>query len=391
MAGIGKAKPKAKDTEGTLEQVKKEFAELYEKIKARLGDRKDKNQLERDEKMALRTDYFRAAQLAKKVADRSTDVEEAERYKEFHKKLSERAEALGSAIKRAIPETTLEDVKGLKDVKALVKTFLFMAKNPQILEAYNMKGGLGLLMYGAPGTGKTMIAEAIANEMQVPLFVLTPADIFKSYVGESEQAVKQLFQEIEACEDGAILFVDECESIFSKRTSDAKDYKAAVTTELLQRINGFGVDGSKRILIGATNRPDMIDPAYLRYKRFSHLIHITPPDVDAKREIIAGKLKGIELDGISSEDILMMTLRGQIGSASLEEGGICSAYYSSADICGIIEEACRIAIERLIETGSTKPIPLTREMFEQAFEKIPPSISGAVYAQYDNFRKNINL
>ena len=390
MAGIGKVKPRAKDGEDTLEQVKKDFADLYEKIKARLGDRKDKNQLERDEKMALRTEYFRAAQLAKKVADRSTDVEEAERYKEFHKKLSERAEALGSAIKRTIPETTLDDVKGLKDVKALVKTFLFMAKNPQVLEAYKMKGGLGLLMYGAPGTGKTMIAEAIANEMQVPLFVLTPADIFKSYVGESEQAVKQLFQEIEACEDGAILFVDECESIFSKRTSDAKDYKAAVTTELLQRINGFGVDGSKRILIGATNRPDMIDPAYLRYKRFSHLLHITPPDAEAKREIIAGKLEGIALEDISTEDILMMTMRGSIGGSADGEG-ICGAYYSSADICGIIEEACRIAIERLIEVGSTTPIPLTRAMFEQAFEKIPPSISGVMYAQYESFRKNISL
>ena len=201
-----------------------------------------------------------------------------------------------------MPDTTFDDVKGLEDVKKLVKSFLFMAQNPDVLKYYKLEGGLGMLMYGAPGTGKTMFAEAIANAMNLPLFIVTPADIFKSYVGESEQAVKQIFQEIDACPEGAILFVDECESIFSRRTQDTKDYKAAVTTELLQRINGFGVDGSKRIMIAATNRPDVIDPAYLRYKRFSHLIHVTPPDLEAKRAIIESKLSGIALDGVTAED-----------------------------------------------------------------------------------------
>ena len=191
----------------------------------------------------------------------------------------------------------------------------------------------------------------------------------------------------EAREDGAILFVDECESIFSRRTQDTKDYKSAVTTELLQRINGFGVDGSKRIMIAATNRPDIIDPAYLRYKRFSHLIHVTPPDDEAKRAIIESKLDGIELDGITTEDVLEMSntvsyKKTEIGYVSTKTG-----YYSAADLCGIIEEACRLALEILQANESTTPIPLTREMFEKAFQKIAPSISQELLDEYDNFRR----
>ncbi|MCH5156205.1 MAG: ATP-binding protein, partial [Clostridiales bacterium] len=245
------------------------------------------------------------------------------------------------------------------------------------------EGGLGMLMYGAPGTGKPMFAEAIANKLQLPLFVITPADIFKSYVGESEQAVRQLFDEMDACADGAILFVDECESIFSKRTADTKDYKSAVTTELLQRINGFGVNGAKRIIIAATNRPDVIDPAYLRFKRFSHRVHVPPPDVTAKRAIIEGKLSGIELSGITTEQILEMS--ETLTKTEVAGAQVTSMYYSAADLCGIIEEACRLALEEMQAKGLTKPIALRREMFEAAFNKIRPSINAELLKFYQNF------
>jgi transitional endoplasmic reticulum ATPase len=290
-------------------------------------------------------------------------------------------------MKGEIPDTTFEKIKGLEEVKRMAKSFIFMAKNTELLKKYKIEGGLGLLLYGAPGTGKTMFAEAIANEMKLPLFIVTPADIFKSYVGESEQAVKQLFMELDACPDGAILFIDECESIFSRRTQDTKDYKAAVTTELLQRINGFGVNGAKRIMIAATNRPDVIDPAYLRYKRFSHLVHVTPPDKEAKKAIIEGKVKGIELHGITTDQILEMTEKSQPKRIMGDDR---PGYYSAADICGIIEEACRLALEEIQASGKTEPIPLTKEMFVKAFKKTPPSISQELLDEYNNFRSNIN-
>lgn len=384
MAGIGRA-PKGENAD-SVEKLEKEYAETIANIRKILAGRKDRKDLRDEERLKLRAEYSRAAQIARTLSQRVTGEEERKRYDEQYKQLSDVAASYGSVINSKIPDTTFDDVKGLENVKKLVMSFMFMAQNPDILKYYKLEGGLGMLMYGAPGTGKTMFAEAIANAMNLPLFIVTPADIFKSYVGESEQAVKQIFQEIDACPDGAILFVDECESIFSRRTQDTKDYKAAVTTELLQRINGFGVDGSKRIMIAATNRPDVIDPAYLRYKRFSHLIHVTPPDPEAKRAIIASKLEGIALDGISAEDVLDMTERATVKETSLGRVSVRDAYYSAADICGIIEEACRLALEQLQEAKSRTPIPLTREMFEKAFEKIPPSISAQLLKQYEDFR-----
>ncbi len=388
MSGIGRPVKAKNDEDKTIDSLKKEFNEAVENIRNLKGKKEDKRELSPEEKSDLRLAYLRAASIAKKISTCTMNDEERERYEEKHERLSKQAESFGATVRGAIPDTTMDDVKGLENVKSLVNTFIYMLENPEITNYYKLKGGFGLLMHGAPGTGKTMIVEAIANKMQKPLFTISPSDIFKSYVGQSEQAVKQLFQDLDACEDGAILFVDECETIFSKRTADTKDYKAAVTNELLQKINGFGVDGSKRILIAATNRPDSIDPAYLRYKRFSHIVNVTPPDEEAIRAIIAGKLKGIELeDGLSYEDILSMLNAQCTADLSFDSINSGNSYYSSADICGIIEEACRIAIERLIESKSTATIPLTREMFEIAIAKIPPSINSELYQFHETFRE----
>lgn len=370
----------------TLEELKAEYAKHVAEIRKILNGRKDKNDLSDTERNTLRREYLQAADCANRISKRVTDDKEGEQYHDIYTKLSAAATKYGSVVRGEIPKTTLDDIKGQEEVKKLVRSFIFMMKNSQILKYYKMEGGLGLLMYGAPGTGKTMFAEAIANAMQLPMFVVTPADIFKSYVGASEAAVKQIFEELDACGDGAVLFVDECESIFSKRTSETKDYKSAVTTELLQRMNGFGVDGSNRVLIGATNRPDLIDPAYLRYKRFSHQIHIKPPDRPALKAIIESKLDGIALDGITVEDILNMadrptTIQSPQGLTVIHNK------YSAADICGILEEACRLAMERIQALEETNPIPLTLSMFEQAFSKVPPSITEEMLREYDNFRR----
>ena len=240
-----------------------------------------------------------------------------------------------------------------------------------------------------------MFAEAVAHKLGLPLFIVTPSDIFKSYVGESEAAVKQLFEELDACPDGAVLFVDECETIFAARKSDDKSYKAAVTNELLQRMNGFGVDGRRRVMIAATNRPEMIDKAYLRHKRFSHLIHVTPPDDAAKEAIIRKKLEGIELEGdreTTIKHILRMASgrKMEYSEAVGAEVEKVIGYYSGADIAGIIEEACRLALEYLEQNKQTKPIPLTLAMFEKAFAKIPPSISPSILEEYNSFRTKMS-
>lgn len=396
---VGKKTDKKKDNDAlSIEELKNELEELASKINKLLNKYTDKKDISVEDRQSLRIEYSKAANIAKSIYTRTLDEEEKVKYKNYYDKLVEKATSYGSIMTKEIPDTTFDDVKGLENVKSLVKSFIFMAENPEIVKHYKIEGGLGIMLYGAPGTGKTMFAEALANKMQLPLFIVTPADIFKSYVGESEQAVKQLFQEIDASPDGAVLFVDECESIFSKRNADTKDYKAAVTTELLQRINGFGNDGSKRIMIAATNRPDVIDPAYLRYKRFSHLIHVTPPDDEAIEAIIKAKLPYITVNGVSVphleegftvQDILKMTNQKEIVHTPLGDVERRKGYYSGADISGIIEEASRLALEELEKNKSTVVIPLTRDMFVKAFNKIPPSISVELLEKYNKFRENI--
>ncbi|MBQ7712451.1 MAG: ATP-binding protein [Clostridia bacterium] len=294
------------------------------------------------------------------------------------------AKKYGSSIKSGTPTTTLDDIKGQENVKAIVRSFVFLAKHPSLFDIYKIKGGLGLMMYGAPGTGKTMFAEAIANEMQLPLFVITPADLFKSYVGASEQAVRQIFDDISAFSDGAILFVDECESIFSRRDKDTKDYKSAVTSELLQRMNGEGVDGSRRIMIAATNRPWDIDPAYLRYKRFSHMIHITPPDSEAIEAIVTSKLKGIPVE----DGVLEYTLAAI--ERKLNPPGGERRYCSSADICGIVENACRMAVEEVMiinkkDSEDLQYVKVSKDMIRKAIDAFKPNLTEADKRLYDEF------
>jgi len=385
MSNLGKDSGTEK-AQKSYEELIKEFTITTNKIRDLKAKNPDRSAIKEEVKASFRNYYVKAAQLAQAISERTTDSKEREDYKIYHSKLSDEATLYGSVIKGKIPKTTFDDVKGLDEVKNLVKSFMFMAKNEDLVKYYKLEGGLGMLMYGPPGTGKTMFAEAISNAMRLPLFIVTPADIYKSYVGESEQAVKQIFQEMDACTDGAILFVDECESIFSKRTQDTKDYKSAVTTELLQRMNGFGVNGAKRIMIAATNRPDQIDPAYLRYKRFSHIVKIPPPDKGAKLAIIEQKLKGIKIaDDITYGDILAMTEKAQVVETEMGIVEEATLFYSAADICGIIEESCRLALSRIEETGSPNAIPLTREMFEKAFEKIKPSIPKSLIEMYDTF------
>lgn len=397
---IGKCGDKKKDNDSlTLEELKEKFNESINAIRKILSNYKDKNDLSQEAKNTLRLEYSRAASYAKSISDRTLNEDEKKQYKDNFEKLLAKAASFGSIMNAKIPNRTFDDVKGLNEVKELVNSFIFMAENPDIVKHYKIEGGLGILLYGAPGTGKTMFAEALANKMQLPLFVVTPADIFKSYVGESEQAVKNLFQEIDAAPDGAVLFVDECESIFSKRNSDTKDYKAAVTTELLQRINGFGGDGSKRIMIAATNRPDVIDPAYLRYKRFSHLVHVTPPDEEAIEAIIRAKLPTVKVDGkdvpdleegLTVLDIVEMTKRTEVVDTPIGKIEKKLGYYSGADISGIIEEACRCALKELEKKNSNVAIPLARWMFEKAFQKTPPSISAELLESYNSFREHMN-
>ena len=139
----------------------------------------------------------------------------------------------------------------------------------------------------------------------------------------------------------------------------------------------------------------MIDPAYLRYKRFSHQIHVEPPDRETIEAIVSSKLKGIELDGITVAEVVDMIWAEMhvkvdspvVGSPYVRPNG---SHYSAADVCGIVEETCRLAMGVMIknnQSGSSKGIPLTKEMFVEAIKSNPPSISAEDFKLYLDFAK----
>lgn len=283
---------------------------------------------------------------------------------------------LGSSM-NGIPTTTFEDICGLEDVKDSIKNYLFALKNPEIAKKYRISTNVGMLMYGPPGTGKTLVAQAIAHELGVRFFVITPSTIFGSYVGESERNVRDIFAELRACEDGAVLLVDECESIFSKRTGETNRAAIGVANQLLQEMNGAGDTGAeRRVIIGATNMPENIDEAYLRFKRFSLQFLIDMPNDEARRKVINMKMKKLPHDEMVLDEMIRV----------LDEG------YTCADISGIIEQCAYKAVEetrRLSEAAGGNPVPEVKigvRHFREVMSTFSKSVPMELVMKYRNFR-----
>lgn len=288
---------------------------------------------------------------------------------------------LGSSIS-GIPNTTFDDIAGLEEVKQTVKNYLFALQNPEIAKAYNISTNVGMLLYGPPGTGKTLIAKAIAHELGVRFFVITPSMIFGSYVGESEKNVRDVFTELRACKDGAVLLVDECESIFARRDGDSNRSAIGVANQLLQEMNGVSdsPDGDKRVILGATNRPWLMDEAYLRYKRFSLQFYIGMPDPKSIAKVIQLGLKKLPCDEQLQSEMLM-TL---------------DSTYTCADISGIIEQCAYLAMqeyhERVKETGAKVSVDNVVKVgvrhFAEVLKTFRKSVQPELLKDYEDFKES---
>ncbi len=254
-------------------------------------------------------------------------------YIEGKKKILENLHDLGSSIGDE-PKLTFDEIAGLEHVKAAIKRYLYALTNPKVAKEYGINTNLGMLLYGPPGTGKTMIAEAIATELKAPFFVVRPSLVFDSLVGQSEKNIRDIFAEVRACET-AVVLIDECESIFGKRESGQGRAEMGVANQLLQEMNGVASDGSgSRLIIGATNCPEMIDRAYLRHKRFSLKYHIGMPNRMALEQVISNRLEKLPHEKGLKEYIL---------------GRIEVGKYTGADVTGIIEQCAFLAMQDYTE------------------------------------------
>lgn len=257
---------------------------------------------------------------------------------------------------------TFDDVVGLDDAKEAIRSaIVYPFQYREIYRAFKRKSGGGILLYGAPGTGKTMIAKAIAGEIDAEFISVNCSDIYSKWLGESQQNIKRLFDRARQAER-AVIFFDEFETLGGSRSSEGGDTSNTingVVCELLAQIDGFCSDGNSTVLvIAATNRPWDIDSALLRSGRFERHLYVAMPNESARIKIIQKQMSELPIEEIHYDEL-----------GSRTEG------FSPADITEVCNRVKDRAIMRSIgESGISK---ITRDDFTKVLSKMRSTVDPA--------------
>ncbi|WP_025845296.1 AAA family ATPase [Brevibacillus agri] len=262
----------------------------------------------------------------------------------------------GQAGKRDREATpiTFADVGGLHAVKnaiqmKIVKPFV----SPGLFERFRKKVGGGILLYGPPGCGKTFIAKATAGECRARFIPIHVSDILDPYIGVSEQNLREVFASARATKP-SVLFLDEMDAIGYNRSRSSTDTMRAVIDTLLTEIEGIETNTDKMLIIGATNMPWDVDPAFKRPGRFDKMIFVSPPDEEARATIFRIKLHERPIEQI---DYALLAKETDL--------------YSGADIENVVELATEEVITEIMRTGVERP--LTMKDLKNAIQSTQPS------------------
>ena len=216
----------------------------------------------------------------------------------------------------AKPDVTYEQIGGLEEQIVEVKeTVELPLKEPELFEKIGIDPPKGILLYGPPGTGKTLLAKAVANETNATFIKIVASEFVKKYIGEGARLVREVF-ELAKEKAPAIIFIDELDAVAAKRlkSSTSGDREVQRTLmQLLAELDGFESRGDIGI-IGATNRPDILDPALLRPGRFDRFIEVPLPNEDGRKEILKIHTKRMALDEEADIDLLSDLTDGLSGA-----------------------------------------------------------------------------
>ena len=214
------------------------------------------------------------------------------------------------------PDVTYEQIGGLEDQIVEVKeTVELPLKEPELFEKIGIDPPKGILLYGPPGTGKTLLAKAVANETNATFIKIVASEFVKKYIGEGARLVREVF-DLAKEKAPAIIFIDELDAVAAKRlkSSTSGDREVQRTLmQLLAELDGFESRGDIGI-IGATNRPDILDPALLRPGRFDRFIEVPLPNEDGRKEILKIHTKRMALDEQADLDFLTELTDGLSGA-----------------------------------------------------------------------------
>ena len=280
-----------------------------------------------------------------------------------------------------LPRVTWEDIGDLEEAKQKIREIVeWPMRHPELFQRLGIEPPKGILLYGPPGNGKTLLARALANEIGAYFITINGPEIMSKFYGESEQRLREIFQEAEK-NAPSIIFIDEIDAIAPKREEVTGEVEKRVVAQLLTLMDGIK-GREKVIVIGATNRLEAIDPALRRPGRFDREIEIKPPDTKGRKEILQVHTRNMPL----AEDVDIDKL------AEITYG------YTGADLAALAKEAAITALRRFIQEKKinleqqTVPAEILKELkvtmrdFLDAMKTIQPTLLREVYVEVPKVR-----
>ncbi len=262
-----------------------------------------------------------------------------------------------------------EDLGGLEDVKQhLIEAVEWPLKTPEVFTRLGIKPPKGILLYGPPGCGKTLLARAVATESEANFISIKGPEVFSKWVGESEKAIREVFRKARMAAP-AVVFLDEMDSLTPRRGMGMSDSGVSerVISQLLTEMDGL-VTLQDIVVIAATNRPDMVDSAVLRPGRFDRLIYVPEPDEKSRLQIFKIYTKSMPI----TPDVDINQLANM------------TKYYSGADIESLCREAAMHALRRDVNSKQ-----VTMKDFQDAQKEMGPSVTPDMEKWYKSFMQQI--
>lgn len=297
-----------------------------------------------------------------------------------------------------VPDVTWANVGALGKIRIELNMAVVQPiKRPELYEKVGIMAPAGVLLWGPPGCGKTLLAKAVANESRANFISIKGPELLNKYVGESERAIRQVFTRARASVP-CVIFFDELDALVPRRDTSLSESSSRVVNTLLTELDGLN-DRRGIFVIGATNRPDMIDPAMLRPGRLDKTLFIELPDRDEKLDILKTLLKSNGTPLADDIDLIKViddercrNFSGADLAAVVRESAVSAlkrSFFKNDEVQSVVENNLDKEFEDLSVGIDSNQISVNMNDFKKALSKIKPSVSDKDRAKYDKLNKKM--